>query len=425
MLKIEYIRQNIEEVKDNLQKRNFDIRLIDEVIELDTLNRRLKTQIQEINTSKNQMSKKIGLYFAQNDEANAQKYQQEVLKIKDLLEKLENEQLSKERELKNLLDVVPNLLLDDVNFGKDENDNLELKKIGKPRLFNFKHKAHWDLAKDLNLIDFDRATKISGSRFIVYKNQGAKLFRVLQQFTIEHNIASGFQEILPPVIVLTESLYASGQLPKFADDAFSVDAKSMFLSPTAEVQLLNMHRDEIINAKELPILYTANTPCFRSEAGSAGRDTRGVIRQHQFWKSELVALTRPEESKEIHEKITRCAESILEKLNLPYRRILLCSGDTGFASAKTYDLEVWLPSYESYKEISSCSNCWDFQANRAKIRYKDNDDMKAELVHTLNGSSLAIDRLWAAVVENYQQENGTIKIPDVLKPYFNNQEYIK
>lgn len=425
MLKIEYIRQNVEKVKSNLQKRNFDLKLIDDVVDLDELNRKLKTQIQEINTTKNQMSKKIGSYFAQNDEVNAQKYQQEVLKIKELLEKLEDEQLSKEHQLKNLLDVIPNLLMDDVNFGKDENDNIELKRSGEPTLFNFKYKAHWDLAKDLNLIDFDRAAKISGSRFIVYKNQGAKLFRALQQFTLEHNIASGFQEILPPVIVLTESLYASGQLPKFVDDAFSVDEKSMFLSPTAEVQLLNMHRDEIINAKDLPILYTANTPCFRSEAGSAGRDTRGVIRQHQFWKSELVALTKPEESKEIHEKITRCAESILEKLNLPYRRILLCSGDTGFASAKTYDLEVWLPSYESYKEISSCSNCWDFQANRAKIRYKVNEDMKAELVHTLNGSSLAIDRLWAAVVENYQQEDGSIKIPDVLKPYFNNQEYIK
>ena len=425
MLRIELIRDHLEQVKENLKKRNFDLNIIDNIYHEDIKNRKLKTEIQDLNAKKNQVSKEIGELFAKKENDLVKQKQNEVLEIKNKLESLEKEQVEVEAHLHDQLARVPNLLEEDVNYGKDENDNIELKKFSTPTHFDFEPLAHWDLANNLKLIDFNRAAKISGARFTIYTNKGARLFRALQQFTLDHNIKNGFMEILPPALVLPASLYGSGQLPKFKEDVYEVNREEMYLSPTAEVQLLNMHRDEIIDGKDLPILYTANTPCFRSEAGSAGRDTRGVIRQHQFWKSELVGFTKPEESDKVHEQITRTAETVLEELSLPYRRIMLCSGDTGFSSAKTYDIEVWLPSYKAYKEISSCSNCKDFQANRAKIRYKTDNNAKAELVHTLNGSSLAIDRLWAAVVENYQQKDGSIKIPEKLVPYMDGVTVLK
>ena len=423
MFNIDLIRNETDLVKQKLKDKNFkDIEIIDDIFKLDIKNREFKTALQKLNNEKNVLSKEMGILIAQKKQKEFNKKQKEVNKIKKEISKLEVQASETNDKIQDLLLIIPNICDDSVVIGQDENSNKPIKYFSEPTKFEFEPLPHWDLAKKLNLIDFERAAKISGSRFTVYTNKGARLFRALQQFTLDHNTEQGFTEILPPAIVLDDSLKGSGQLPKFEEDVFKLTERNFYLSPTAEVQLLNMHRDEIISSNQFPIRYTANTPCFRSEAGSAGRDTRGVIRQHQFWKSELVIFTTPDKSWDEHEYMTRTAEIILEKLNLPYRRLLLCTGDTGFCSAKTYDLEVWLPSYNEYKEISSCSNCLDFQARRAKIRSKIND--KNEFIHTLNGSSLAIDRLWAAVVENYQQEDGSIKVPEALLSYLN-EEFIK
>lgn len=415
MFNIELIRKDFENTLKKLEDKKYDTSNLKLIKKLDEQNRELQTKIQNLNNQKNELSKKIGLLIRNNENQEISKIQNQVQLIKNELEKLENQKLELNFKLKNLLDLIPNICQDNVPIGEDERQNIEVKKFKTPNTFNFTSKAHWEIAKDKELIDFERSSKIFGSRFIIYKNKGAKLFRALQQFTLDHNIENGYNEILPPVLLLKESLYGSGQLPKFKEDLFSIDNDKFYLSPTAEVQLLNFHRNEIIDRNHFPIKYTANTPCFRSEAGSAGRDTRGVIRQHQFWKSELVVFCLPENSEKEHENMTRVAEQVLEKLNLPYRRLLLCTGDTGFSSQITYDLEVWMPSYNEYKEISSCSNCGDFQARRSQIRTK--IDNKNILVHTLNGSSLAIDRLWAAIIENNQQKDGTIKIPELLIPY--------
>lgn len=420
MFNIELIRTQPEMVKEKLSHRNFDVNKIDEILALDEKNRNLKTELQNLNALRNKISKEIGVLCGQGKKDEATTLQQQVADLKDQIADLTTSQSSLEKDLLYKLSFVPNLCDDSVPVGKDENDNVPQKYFSKPTEFNFSPLAHWDLATKNKLIDFERSAKISGSRFIVYTNKGARLMRALIQFTLDNNVEHGFMEMLPPTIILGDSLYGSGQLPKFKEDVYQLNADedNLYLSPTAEVQLVNLHRDEIINKDLLPIKYTANTPCYRSEAGSAGRDTRGVIRQHQFWKSELVEFSTADTSWDEHEKLTRTAELVLEKLNLPYRRLLLCTGDTGFSSAKTYDLEVWLPSYNEYKEISSCSNCLDFQARRACIRTR-NAEEKTEYVHTLNGSSLAIDRLWAAVVENYQQADGSIKIPEALVPYMN------
>lgn len=424
MFDIELIRKDLENTKKLLSKRNFDTNKLDEIVSLDIENRALKTKIQDLNAQRNALSKQIGILMGQKNIDEAEQLKNKVKEINIEIEKDANYQEDLDKKIINLLAYIPNVTQDCVPFGADETFNQEIKKFSEPTKFDFQPLAHWDIATNNDWIDFERATKVSGSRFTIYKGNGARLFRALQQYTLDLNIKNGFQEILPPVIVLDDSLYGSGQLPKFAEDVYQLTESKYFLSPTAEVQLVNMHRDEILNNKELPIKYTANTPCFRSEAGSAGRDTRGVIRQHQFWKSELVEFCTPETSDVEHEKLTRSAEMVLETLNLPYRRIILCTGDTGFSSSKTFDLEVWLPSYSTYKEISSCSNCLAFQARRAKIRYKDENN-NTQYVHTLNGSSLAIDRLWAAVVENYQQPDGSVNIPDALIPYMNGVKNIK
>ena len=418
MFSIDLIRNDTAKVKQKLADRNFDTKIIDEILVLDEKNREVKTELQNLNALRNKISKEIGILFGQNKKDEALNLQKEVADLKVKAEELNNSQSSLEKELFDKLVIIPNICDDSVPVGTDETQNVPQHYFSEPTKFDFEPLAHWDLAEKNKLIDFERATKISGSRFIVYTNKGARLFRALQQFTLDHNVANGFVEILPPTIVVADSLFGSGQLPKFKEDVYHLDdnESNMFLSPTAEVQLVNLYRNEIVDPKQLPLMFTANTPCYRSEAGSAGRDTRGVIRQHQFWKSELVAVTTAEKSWEMHEHITRTAELVLEKLGLPYRRLLLCTGDTGFSSAKTFDLEVWLPSYNEYKEISSCSNCLDFQARRAQIRTRDEND-KTVLTHTLNGSSLAIDRLWAAVVENYQQADGSIKVPEALVPY--------
>lgn len=426
MFNIELIRNNKDLVKEKLSVRNYDIKTIDVIYDMDIKNREFKTELQNYNSLRNKISKEIGIAFASKDQDKAKMLQNEVVEINKKISLIEPEQIKLEKEMLYLLSCVPNICDDSVPVGKDENENVPQKFFLEPTKFDFEPLAHWDLATKNSLIDFESSAKISGSRFTMYTDKGACLFRALQQFTIDHNVQNDFIEILPPTMILPASLYGSGQLPKFKDDVYEINGEdsNLYLSPTAEVQLVNYKRDEIIDCNNLPLRYTANTPCYRSEAGSAGRDTRGVIRQHQFWKSELVVFATPDNSWIEHEKITRTAELVLEKLELPYRRLLLCTGDTGFSSAKTFDLEVWLPSYNSYKEISSCSNCLDFQARRSNIRTR-NSEGKTIYLHTLNGSSLAIDRLWAAVVENYQQKDGSIKVPKALQPYMNGLEVIK
>lgn len=423
MFSIELIRQDFKGVKEKLRTRNFDISKLDNLVELDISNRDLKTKVQALLAEKNRLSKEIGILFQQKNHVEAAEKQEQVKFLKEQIDELELKQSDLQKKITNVLEIIPNLCDESVPVGKDENDNIEIKKWGEPTKFNFNPLPHWELGEKLGLINLEIAAKLSGSRFALYINEGANLYRALQQFTLDHNIKNGYMEVLPACIISADCLYATGQLPKFEEDVYSLISENnkFYLSPTAEVQLVNMHRNEIVSG--LPKRYTANTPCFRSEAGSAGRDTKGVLRLHQFYKSELVVLCAPEVSWDEHERITRTAETVLEELKLPYRRIVLSTGDTGFSSAKTYDIEVWLPCYNEYKEISSCSNCLDFQARRGNIRMK-NDQGENVLVHTLNGSSLAIDRLWVAVVENYQQADGSIIIPEALRPYMGNKTKI-
>ncbi len=422
MLNLNLIRNNKDQIKKQLTEKNFNAATIDTIYNLDIEIRDLKVKVETISKDKNLLSKEIGILMGKKELKKAEEVKKQVASLNSELEKYDSELKNKENELLTLILNVPNVCDPSVVVGKDETFNVPQKYFSEPTKFSFEPLAHWDLARQNELIDFDRSSKIFGARYIIYTKKGADLYFALQRFCMDNNKEFGFDLILPPVLLNSDLLYNCGQLPKFAEDLFKVE-ENQYLSPTAEVQLLNMHANEIIDFNDLPRRYTANTNCFRSEAGSAGRDTRGVIRQHQFSKVELFSFTDPSKSWEEHEHITRCAETILEKLNLPYRRLLLCTGDTGFSSAKTFDLEVWLPSYNEYKEISSCSNCLDFQANRAKVRTKIDD--KSVLVHTLNGSSLAIDRLWAAVVENYQQKDGSIKVPEALRPYLNNIEFLK
>ncbi len=322
-------------------------------------------------------------------------------------------------EFRDFLSRIPNVPHESVPAGKDEKDNVEVRRWGTPPEFSFQPKPHWDLGAELGILDLERAAKVTGARFAVYWGVGARLERALINFMLDvHTREHGYEEVLPPFMINSASLYGTGQLPKFAEDLFKCEDHDLWLAPTAEVPVTNLFRDETLNGDTLPISLCAYTPCFRSEAGSYGRDVRGIIRVHQFQKVELVKFTRPEQSYEEHEKLTRDAETILEKLELPYRRVLLCTGDTGFSSAKTYDLEVWLPGQNGYKEISSCSNFEAFQARRAQIRSKVGKG-KAEFVHTLNGSGLAVGRTWVAILENYQQADGTIAVPKALQPYLN------
>ncbi len=424
MLDINYLRKNSEEVKNKLSKRNKKwIVLVTKILTNDKKYLGLLNEIEKINAQKNIANKKINNFFAQHKNDEAKKIITQMTMIKD--KAIENEQLSKKikNEIDTLLLSLPNLPDDSVPNGQDENDNKVIKKWSLPTTFNFEPKPHWILGKINGLVDFEHAIKLTGTRFTCYTNYGAKLLRALIQYTLDKNVEAGFIEYLPPVILNRNTLIGTGQLPKFEQDLFKL-TNGFFLSPTAECQLTNYHANEILDPKNLPIQLTANTCCFRSEAGSAGKDTKGVIRQHQFYKTEMVILSNPKESWMKHEFMTRQAEKILEELKLPYRRILLCAGDMGFSAAKTYDIEVWLPSYNAYKEISSCSNCTDFQSRRMKIRFKDNDG-KNKYVHTLNGSGLAIDRLWAAIVENYQQSDGSIVVPEVLQPYLHGMKIIK
>lgn len=417
MLDIKYVRSNPEEVKRAIRSRNTNMdESIDRVIEIDSLRRNALSEMEKGKSEQNAMSKKIPQMKKSGQDIS------EVMKqMKELSEKIseyKNKVSELEREQREILLSIPNVPNKDVPIGKDDSDNLEIRKWGNPTSFDFEPLPHWDIGKNLGILDSEVAAKITGARFHVYKNLGARLERSIINFFLDTHTANGYQEILPPFIVNEDSLYGTGQLPKF-DNGFKLENLDYYLIPTAEVPVTNMHRDEILEGKSLPLKYCAYSACFRSEAGSAGRDTRGLIRQHQFNKVELVKFSKPENSYQELESLTNDAERLLQLLGLPYRVVCLCSGDIGFCSAKTYDIEVWMPSYNRYLEISSCSNFEDYQARRMQARYKNSVQDKAELVHTLNGSGLAIGRTVAAILENYQNKDGSVTVPEVLRKYMN------
>ena len=416
MLDARFVRENPDAVRGAMASRGSAWDL-DAFLRLDEERRKLIGEVEGLQARRNESSKAIGalMQAGKRDEAEAAKA--EVRDINERVAGLEAHLAAADAETTNLLLTGPNLPDKSVPAGADENDNVEVRRWGTPREFTFEPAAHWDLGPALGIIDFERAVKLAKSRFVLLGGWGAKLERALISFMLDTHSAAGFKEWWTPVLANAETLTGTGQLPKFEDDLFKT-GEGLYLIPTAEVMLTNIHRDEVLEGDELPLHYTAYTPCFREEAGSAGRDTRGMIRVHQFDKVEMVKFTRPEESFDELESMTAQAGRILELLGLPYRVIVLCTGDMGFGAAKTYDIEVWLPSYNAYKEISSCSNCIDFQARRASIKYRDPAAFKgSRFVHTLNGSGLAVGRTLAALLENYQREDGSIDIPEVLRPY--------
>lgn len=423
MLDAKLIRANPQLVEEALAKRGLT-NVLDKFLQLDEKRRKILVEAEELKNFRNTSSQEVAkLKKAGQDPVELMEKVREVgQKIKDLDEELKNV----EAEIDAILLTLPNLPHESVPVGPDESSNVEIRRWGEPRQFDFKPLAHWDIGTNLDILDFERAAKLSGARFTVYKSLGASLERAIINFFLDvHTSENGYKEIIPPFMVMDHCMVGTGQLPKFAEDMFKVEGKDMYLIPTAEVPLTNLHREEILDSSDLPIYLTAYTPCFRAEAGSHGRDTRGVIRQHQFNKVELVKITEPEKSYEELEKLTQDAEKVLQLLGLPYRVVLLSSGDMGFSAAKTYDIEVWMPSYNEYKEISSCSNCEDFQARRANIRYRPSKNDKPRYVHTLNGSGVAVGRTVAAILENYQQEDGSVIIPEVLRPYMGGKEVIK
>ncbi|MBF0715121.1 serine--tRNA ligase [Gemelliphila palaticanis] len=424
MLDIKLIRVQPDLVREKIAKRGDDITVVDKILELDKNRREMLVRVEDLKAIRNKTSEEIAILKRKKEDASA--VIAEMKKLSDEITGLDIEVKKIDEKLHDIVSRIPNLVSDETPVGDDENENIEVRRIGEVRSFDFEPKAHWDLVEELDIADFERAAKISGSRFMFYKNAGALLERALINFMIDtHVVEHGYQEMMVPQLVNKTALYGTGQFPKFLEDVYTIESENLTLIPTAEVPLTNYHNNEILNENEVPKAFTAFSICFRSEAGSAGRDTRGLIRLHQFDKVEMVRFAKPEESYEQLELMTSHAENILKKLQLPYRVITLCTGDTGFSSAKTYDLEVWLPSYNAYKEISSCSNCTDFQARRANIRFRREDTGKLEFVHTLNGSGLAVGRTVAAIIENYQNEDGSITIPEVLRPYMRNMTKIE
>lgn len=424
MLDIRLLRENFQEIQEKLQHRGEDLSGLDEFAELDRKRRNLIQESERLKKERNEVSKKIA--ELKRAKENADDYIVEMRNVGDKIKAFDEELREVEEKLQQLLLQIPNIPHESVPIGKDESENVEVRKWGEIREFSFQPKPHWELAAQTNILDFDRAAKVTGSRFVFYQGLGARLERALLNFMMDlHADEHGYEEVLPPYLVNRMSMTGTGQLPKFEEDAFKIREEDYFLIPTAEVPVTNMHRDEILEADELPKAYTAYSACFRSEAGAAGRDTRGLIRQHQFNKVELVRFVKPEDSYAELEKLTAHAEKVLQLLKLPYRVMNMCTGDLGFTAAKKYDLEVWLPSYNTYREISSCSNFEDFQARRAGIRFRRERNSRPEYVHTLNGSGLAIGRTVAAILENYQQENGSIEIPEVLRPYMGGKEKIE
>ena len=438
MLDLNFVRSNLEQVEEKLRARGADPAiLLGDFRALDQSRREAITQAEKLKALRNDLSQQVGARKKVGQDAAA--LMEETRALKARLDELDKTASALDEQMHLALASIPNLTRDEVPTGTSEADNVTVKTWGTKPSFAFEAKPHWELGEQLGILDLERATKLSGARFAVYMGAGARLERALISFMLDlHTGKHGYTEVLPPFMVNSKSLFGTGQLPKFAEDLFrcsdaDVEAVSRgefkdndrWLIPTAEVPVTNLYRDEILDEARLPIRLTAYTPCFRAEAGAAGKDTRGIIRQHQFQKVELVKFTRPEESDAEHERLTRDAEEVLEALNLPYRRVLLSTGDTGFAAAKTYDLEVWLPGQQLYREISSCSNFEAFQARRANIRFKPSGPKtKTEFVHTLNGSGLAVGRTWLAILENYQQADGSIAIPAVLRPYMGGMERI-
>jgi seryl-tRNA synthetase len=436
MIDLAFVRANLALVEEKLRARGMDpAAALGNFTAVDRERREAITQLETLKAQRNKLTEEIAKLRRESADTTAQTEQTRILKSQ--VESLEAAAVTADERLREIMQTLPNLPQDSVPIGKDEHGNHEEKIWGAKPAFNFAPKPHWELGEALGILDFNRAAKISGARFVVHFGQGARLERALANFMLDlHTREHGYTEVLPPSLVNSKSLFGTGQLPtKFAEDLFHCDDKGPYqtgvyqdndhwLIPTAEVPVTNLFRDEVLEESELPISFCAYTPCFRGEAGSYGKDVRGMIRQHQFQKVELVKFAKPEDSNNEHEALTRHAETVLEKLGLPYRRVLLCTGDMGFASSKTYDLEVWLPGQNLYREISSCSNFEAFQARRANIRYRPTGAKKSDFLHTLNGSGLAVGRTYLAILENYQQADGTIKVPDVLVPYMNGDTII-
>jgi seryl-tRNA synthetase len=423
MLDLKYIRENRERVEQSYSARGQSF-VLEALLQLDQDRRRLAMEADELKHRRNVASDEITHLKSQQKPADA--LLAEMKKVSELIKQLDERMRSLDDQLRGQLLFLPNLLHESVPAGKDENDNKEIKLWGNRPSFEFKPQSHWEIGERLGILDFERAAQVAGARFVFFKGQGAHLERALMNFMMDlHTREHGYEEILPPYIVNRASMTGTGQLPKFEEDLFRLRDEDFFLIPTAEVPLTNFHRDETLKGERLPISYVACTPCFRREAGSYGKDTRGLIRQHQFNKVELVKFVAPEQSYEELETLLRNAEAVLQRLGLHYRVVLLCAGDTGFSSAKTYDIEVWLPGQNAFREISSCSNFESFQARRAGIRFRMKDGKKAEYAHTLNGSGLAIGRTLVAVLENYQQKDGSVVIPEVLRPYMEGAEEIR
>ena len=436
MIDLGFVRANLPLVKEKLRSRGMDPAVaLGNFETIDRERRDAITQVETLKAQRNKLTEEIARLRREGADATAQTEQTRALKTE--VESLEAAAAAADERLREMMQTIPNLPQDDVPVGKDEHANREEKVWGEKPAFDFPAKPHWELGEALGILDFNRAAKISGSRFVVHYGQGARLERALANFMLDLHIAEhGYTEVLPPFMVNSKSLYGTGQLPKFAEDSFHCDDKGSYqpgnyqendhwMIPTAEVPVTNLFRDEVIDEAQLPTSFCAYTPCFRSEAGSYGKDVRGMIRQHQFQKVELVKFVKPEDSKAEHELLTRHAETVLERLDLPYRRVLLCTGDMGLSAAKTYDLEVWLPGQGLYREISSCSNFEAFQARRANIRYRPAGAKKSEYLHTLNGSGLAVGRTYLAILENYQQADGSVRIPEALVPYMNGKTVIR
>jgi seryl-tRNA synthetase len=422
MIDVKILRTNPEVLKSSLRKRNFEnLQIVDEMIFLDKSLREIQTENDNLKQKRNKISQEISIYKKEGKDTTF--IQEEVIKIGEEIKKLEDKYKDNQEKLNNYLYNIPNIVDESVPVGRDENDNVEIRKWGSIPSFDFEVKSHDEIAKERNLIDFERAVKLAGSRFVMMVGDGAKLERALANFMLDiHTKENGYTEILPPFISNRETLTANGNLPKFEEDLFALANTNYFLIPTAEVPLTNIYRNEILNEDDLPKYFTAHTSCFRAEAGAAGRDTKGMIRVHQFQKVELVKIVKPENSFDELEKMVKDAEKILQLLELPYRVVLLCSGDMGFNSSKTYDIEVWFPSQNKYREISSCSNCTDFQSRRGSLRYK--KDGKTFFPHTLNGSGVAVGRALASILENHQLEDGRIRIPKALQHYMNGKEFL-
>lgn len=424
MLDVKLLRNNFEEVKQKLQNRGEDLGEFEKFGELDKRRRTLIVETEALKSQRNEVSQEIAKLKREKQDADAKIEEMRV--VGDRIKTLDIELREIDEKLDTILMSIPNIPHESTPVGESEDDNVEIRKWGEVREFDFEPKAHWDLGTDLDILDFENAAKVTGSRFVFYKKLGARLERALINFMMDlHSNEHGYEEMLPPYMVNRASMTGTGQLPKFEEDAFLIEAEDYFLIPTAEVPVTNYHREDILKAEDLPRKYTAFSACFRSEAGSAGRDTRGLIRQHQFNKVELVQFVKPEDSYAALEKLTGNAEEVLRRLELPYRVLSICTADLGFTAAKKYDLEVWIPSYDSYREISSCSNFESFQARRANIRFRREPGSKPEYVHTLNGSGLALGRTVAAILENYQEEDGSVRIPKVLQGYMGGIEKIE